>query len=242
MPNGYLIMLMIYTDFQPYLLPNTDAWALSEDKVTDLLSYLESCGVRQVCCIPPVKQENPENTTAFLKERFEQLQKICTGGIELKLAARYRLDGSFGRLLRGGSLLTIGEGRALLVDVSPLKEAADMWRMLEAIVEAGYTPIVMQPERTIYWCTEDFFRLKEMGCQLMLNLYSLFGYNGDEALNYSRMLLQKEMYTYLCSGMEDTKVMRYSEQMAIGEDMALMGAVQTLEKNNRLLWSVNENE
>lgn len=87
--------------------------------------------------------------------------------------------------------MTIGEGRKLLVDVSPLKESADLWRMLEAIVQAGYTPVVMQPERTVYWCTEDFFRLKEMGCQLMLNLYSLFGYNGDEALNYSRMLLKK---------------------------------------------------
>lgn len=242
MPNGYLIMQMIYTDFQPFLLSETDTWALSEDKAVELLYYLEIRGVRQVYCIPPVKKENPENTTEFLKGRFEQLQKVYMGGIELKLGTRYRLDGSFGTLLRGGSLLTIGEGRKLLVDVSPLKESADMWRMLEAIVEAGYTPIVMQPERTIYWSMEDFFRLKEMGCQLMLNLYSLFGYNGDEALNYSRMLLQKEMYTYLCSGMEDTKVMRYSEQMAIEEDMALMRAVQTLEKNNRLLWSVNENE
>lgn len=81
-----------------------------------------------------------------------------------------------------------------------------------------------------------------MGCQLMLNGYSLFGYHGDEALNNSRMLLKKEMYTYLCSGVEDVKVMRYSEQMTMGEDVELMHAVQVLEQNNRLLWSVKENE
>lgn len=229
---------MIYTDFQPYLLSGTHTWALSEDKAIELLSYLESWSVQQVFCIPPVQKENPENTMEFLKGRFTQLQEAYVGGINLKLAARYRLDDCFGTLLKGGSLLTIGEGRSLLVDVSPLKELADVWSVLEAIVQAGYTPIVMQPERTVYWCTADFFRLKEMGCQLMLNQYSLFGYNGDEALNYSRMLLKKEMYTYLCSGMEDTKVMRYSEQMAMGEDAALIDAVQTLEKNNRQLWGL----
>lgn len=236
-------MQMIYTDFQPYLLSDTDAWALSSDKATELLCYLESCGVRQVFCIPPIRKENPENTTKFLKGRCDQLQAVYTGSIELKLAARYRLDESFGTLLKSGRLLTINGGKELLVDVSPLTEPADLWGMLEASVQVGYMPVVMQPERTIYWCTEDFFRLKEMGCRLMLNRYSLFGYNGDEALNYSRMLLRKEMYSYLCSGMEDTKVMRYSKQMTMGEDSILIDAVQISEKNNRLLWeSVNESE
>ena len=229
---------MIYTDFQPYLLSDTHAWALSEGRAIELLNYLESQGVRQVFCIPPVQQETPQNTTEFLRERFDRLQELYAGSIELKFSARYRLDNCFGTLLKGGSLLTMGGVRELLVDVSPLKEPTNLWGILETIVQAGYTPVVMQPERTIYWCTEDFLRLKEMGCRLMLNQYSLFGYNGDEALNYSRMLLKKEIYTYLCSGMEDTKVMRYSEQISKGEDAALIDAVQTLEKNNRLLWGL----
>lgn len=232
---------IIYTDFQPYLLRDTDAWALPSDKATELLSYLERCGVRQVFCIPPIKQENPENTTEFLKERFEQLQKMHVGGMELKLAARYRLDEGFGRVLKEEVVLPIGDGSELLVDVSPLKEVADCWCMLEAILQAGYTPVVMQPERTIYWCTEDFFRLKEMGCKLMLNLYSLFGYNGDEALVYSRMLLGKEMYTYLCSGMEDMKVMRYSELFVMDEDDALLSKLKEIGRNSQLLWSAMEN-
>ena len=39
---------MIYTDFQPYLLPGTDAWALSPDKSMELLNYLEDIGIKQV--------------------------------------------------------------------------------------------------------------------------------------------------------------------------------------------------
>ena len=47
---------LVHTDFQPYLLTNTDAWALPEDKALDLLAYLEQQGVRQIYCVPPVKE------------------------------------------------------------------------------------------------------------------------------------------------------------------------------------------
>ena len=75
----------------------------------------------------------------------------------------------------------------------------------------------------------------------MLNLYSLFGYNGDGAFNYSRMLLRKEWYTYLCSGREDTKVMRYGESFSIEDDDDLAMKLQEIERNSRLLWSATEN-
>ena len=229
-------------DFQAYLLPKSDVWALSLNQTIELLDYLETMKIRQVYCIPPVRIENPENTVDLLMKTFEELQEHYSGGVVLKLSAKYRLDAGFITLLNRGNLMTIGSGKQLLVDVSPLKEADGLWQMLESALRAGYTPVVMQPERTVYWGTEHFVRLTKMGCKLMLNLYSLFGYNGDEALNYSRLLLKKKMYTYLFSGMEDTKVMRFSEQIKMDQDMVLINAVQALEENNGSLWSVNESE
>ena len=79
------------------------------------------------------------------------------------------------------------------------------------------------------------------GRVIFLNLYSLFGYNGDGALNYSRMLLRKEWYTYLCSGREDTKVMRYGESFSIEDDDDLAMKLQEIERNSRLLWAAMEN-
>ena len=74
---------MIYTDFQPYLLPGTDAWALSPDKSMELLNYLEDIGIKQVTCVPPVKKENPENTTGNLEKVFNSLKNQYNGSIEL---------------------------------------------------------------------------------------------------------------------------------------------------------------
>lgn len=52
-----ILSSLVHTDFQPYLLPNTDAWALPGDKALELLVYLEQQGVRQIYCVPPVKVE-----------------------------------------------------------------------------------------------------------------------------------------------------------------------------------------
>ena len=35
-------MMMNYTDFQPYILPETDVWALPTQKAMELLEYLEN--------------------------------------------------------------------------------------------------------------------------------------------------------------------------------------------------------
>ena len=67
----------------------------------------------------------------------------------------------------------------------------------------------------------------------------MFGYNGDGALNYSRMLLRKSGIQYLCSGREDTKVMRYGESFSIEDDDDLAMKLQEIERNSRLLWSAN---
>ena len=48
--------MMNYTDFQPYILPETDVWALPTQKAMELLEYLENKGMKQVICVPPVRQ------------------------------------------------------------------------------------------------------------------------------------------------------------------------------------------
>lgn len=214
---------MIHTDFQPYILPNTDNWALPSIKALELLNYLEKRGTKQVICVPPIRKENPENTTGTLKETFNAFKSQYKGKIELRLAAKYRLDDAFEETLANEKLLTINNQKELLVDVHPLQKNNDCEKMLDSVLAAGYIPVIIQPERTRYWGTEDFIKLKEKGCKLMMNLYSFFGYNGDGALNYSRMLIKRKLYNYVFSGMEDTKTMHYSENFNIYENNEVTG-------------------
>lgn len=228
--------MMSYTDFQPYILPETDDWALPAKKAMELLEYLESKGMKQVICVPPVRQENPNNTTENLKKIFQNFQAGYKGNIKLKLAARYRLDSLFEEKLTHEKLLTISNEKELLVDVHPLRNNSKTWEMLDTALAAGYTPVIMQPERTIYWGTEEFVKLKEKGCRLMMNLYSFFGYNGDEALNYSRMLIRRNLYTYIFSGMEDTKIMRYSECFNLHDNEEIENLFKKTENENHFYY------
>ena len=122
-----ILSSLVHTDFQPYLLPNTDAWALPGDKALELLVYLEQQGVRQIYCVPPVKVENEGNAFSFLKDAFQYLQQQYSGNISLRLSARYRLDEGFPALLEKGDLLAIGGGKELLVDVSPLQQPVGLY-------------------------------------------------------------------------------------------------------------------
>ena len=227
-----------FTDFQPYLIPDTDPWSLPEEKAVSLLNYLKTRGIERIYCTPPVRLENSNNTPNFLQNTFLSFLKRFSIDNRLKLSARYRLDNGFVPLLKRNDLLSIG--KYLIIDVSPLQENEQTWDMIEEIINAGYKPILMQPERTIYWGKNDFIRLREVGVQLMLNTYSLFGYNGDSALMHSRWLLSKGMYDYVSSGIEDTKIMRYSENFTMNADDISIKELSRLEDNGRMLWSATE--
>lgn len=214
----------LLVDFQPYLLPGTDPWALSVEKALGLLNYLSTKGFKCIYCTPPVKCDSRFSTANAIRNVFSSFRQSYSWDCELKLAARYRLDDGFIPLVNHGELLSIGE--YLIIDVSPLQAHVGTSDMIKATIEAGYTPILAQPERTVYWEEEDFLRLKEAGCKFMLNLYSLFGYNGDYALMYSRWMLSEGMYDYACSGMEDTKIMHYSERFALDEDDTIIKALR----------------
>lgn len=222
------------TDLQPYLLPNTDPWALPEEKAVSLLNYLNGKGFEHVYCIPPVRQENRNNTVDFLQRTFLLFQQRFSTDSKLKLAARYRLDNGFTPLLKNNELLSIG--KYLITDASPLHHHPNTFKMLEAIRKAGYVPVLIQPERTTYWNEDDFIRLERAGVQLMLNLCSLYGYHGDYALMHSRWMLSKGMYTYVCSGIEDMKTMRHSENFVLDADAASAEELARIEANSSMLW------
>lgn len=221
-------------DFQFYLLPETDVWDIKPKDSLEVISYLKSIGVENIFCAPTIRSEFAQNTREYLQQQFNSFQDLYGNEIEMKLAAKYRMDEEYLNHLTNNDLLTVG-GNYLLADASPITKPDNLWEMIDATVAKGYNPILIQPERYEYCHMEDFVQLKEHGCKLMLNLYSLAGYNGQAALHYSIMLLQKEMYSYVTSGIEDKKSMRYTEGFEVG-DRGMKKKLEKLYENNRLLW------
>ena len=223
------------TDFQFYLLPETDIWDIKPKDSLEVIQYLKSRGIQNIFCSPSVRSEFSLNTNEYLQQQFDSFQKLYGNDIEMKLAAKYRMDEEYINHLNNDNLLTIGN-KFLLVDLSPITKPENLWEMIDTTVAKGYTPILVQPERYEYCHMEDFFLFRERGCKLMMNMFSLAGYNGQAALYYSISLLQKGMYAFVTSGIEDKKSMRYTEEFEM-KDCEMKKKLERLIENNHNLWN-----
>lgn len=80
------------------------------------------------------------------------------------------------------------------METSYLSPPNNLYELLYDIVMAGNTPVIAHPERYLYMNHADFHKLKDNDCLLQLNLLSLAGYHGKQALKNAEYLLEEGMY------------------------------------------------
>lgn len=186
-------MLKGFTDWHSHLLPGVDDGFKTMESTLEALEEFDRLGVRKVWLTPHIMEDMP-NTTAGLRQRFEELKKAWSGNVELALASENMLDSLFQERLAQNDFLPLGEeGRHLLVETSYFNPPMDMDEMLEGIKRAGYFPVLAHPERYRYMEEEDYRSLKERGILFQVNMVSLAGGYGDTARKKAEWLLQHGM-------------------------------------------------
>lgn len=183
-----------FTDWHSHILPGVDDGVQTMDEALEILTLYEAFGVKSVWLTPHVMEDIP-NTTAQLKDRFEELQAAYKGAVRLHLAAEYMLDNLFRERLDNDDLLPLGEtGDWLLVETSYFNPPENMFGLLEKIKAKGFHPVIAHPERYIYMDKDEYKKLKATGLRFQLNLFSLSGHYGKKTQNKARWLSQKRMY------------------------------------------------
>lgn len=181
------------TDYHSHLLPGVDDGVQTAEESLEILRLYEQLGIREVWFTPHIMEDIP-NTTAGLRNRFEQFQKCYTGNIRLHLAAEYMLDNLFKERLVHRDLLPIGEeNNHLLVETSYFNPPMDLYGMIEKIKSAGFIPVLAHPERYSYMGGKEYHRLKEVGVMFQSNLPSLVGGYGNPVKKKVEELYSKAM-------------------------------------------------
>lgn len=181
------------TDYHSHLLPGVDDGVQTAEDSLEILRLYEQLGIREVWFTPHIMEDIP-NTTAGLRNRFEQFKKQYTGNIHLHLAAEYMLDNLFKERLAHRDLLPIGEeGNHLLVETSYFNPPMDLYGMMEKIKSAGFIPVLAHPERYTYMGEKEYHRLKEAGVMFQSNLPSLVGGYGNPVKKKVEELYSKAM-------------------------------------------------
>ena len=187
------------TDCHSHILPGVDDGVSDMETSLKILAAYEKLQISEVWCTPHVMEDIP-NTTEGLKARFAELKAAYKGPVKLNLAAEYMMDGLFLDRLEKDDLLTHGhEGNHLLVETSYYTPPMDLYGILESIKRKGYYPILAHPERYLYMKMTEYEPLKKMGLRFQLNLASLTGAYGEDAVKKAQKLLKDGAYNYIGS-------------------------------------------
>ena len=209
-----------FTDWHSHILPGVDDGVQTLEESLRVLEEYERLGVREVWLTPHIMEDIP-NTTAHLRQRFQELQAAyllkapgnpavethsCVSSEEttaspkltLHLAAENMLDSLFEERLEQNDLLPIGpNGDHLLVETSYFSPPMGMRDILQRVQAKGYHPVLAHPERYLYMTDHAYRQLKDMGVKFQLNQFSLCGLYGKEAQKRAIALRKMDMYDYV---------------------------------------------
>lgn len=191
-------------DVHMHLIPGVDDGAEDAQMALLMLLRAKDQGIRAVFATPHSSafDEDPEGT----KEKFRQLRARAAQIFpEMQLYPGCEVYCETGRMrsvlagLESGKYPTMNGTRFVLMEFSQWVMPENTTPCVEALVNAGYTPILAHMERYKYLRSNmalvDGFR--ELGAKIQINAYSLFEEMEDSIKNWARRLVLEQKVDFL---------------------------------------------
>lgn len=209
-------------DIHMHLIPGVDDGAEDEQMALLMLLRAKDQGIRTVFATPHSSafDEDSEGT----KEKFRQL---CVRASQIFPEMRvypgcevYCETGRMQSVLAGlesGKYPTMNGTRFVLMEFSQWVMPENTTPCVEALVNAGYTPILAHMER--YQYLRDNMALvnefRELGAKIQINAYSLFEEMDDSIKNWARRLVLEQKVVFLGTDAHRTYHRPPSAQMGL---------------------------
>ncbi len=165
-----------------------------------LRSFVE-LGYSSLIATPHVMVDYYQNTPEIILDKLREVKKAAVENelpLNLYAAAEYLLDDGFERHLKEGKLLTMPDGRSVLIEFGFYAKPMNLDIVLFQLQTAGYQPILAHPERYAYLHRDRsyFNSLLEKGLKFQLNLLSFSGHYGKQVKEVALYLLKNGMVSY----------------------------------------------
>jgi tyrosine-protein phosphatase YwqE len=201
--------LNITTDIHSHILPGLDDGSPDIASSIELVKGMYALGIRRAVATPHIIGDMFRNTPEKINHALEVLKAACRQQeieIELSAAAEYMLDDHFMNLLKKKEILSV-YNNVILTEMSYASPTGNLEEMAFEIITSGYQPIMAHPERYFYYHMdyENFFRLKELGFLLQVNLLSLTGYYGSPVAKAAKYILDKGLADFVGTDMHHTR-------------------------------------
>lgn len=224
-------------DVHCHLLPGVDDGFATMEKSLHALKKLEARGVKKMVFTPHFMKDYPDNHRASISEKFEaykaEAANVCS--IELHLAAEYMLDACFMDHFKEGFLTLDKGGNHVLCETSYMMYEHGITEMIYEIMCAEFQPVIAHPERYEYANRDNYFRWKDKNYKFQLNLLSLAGAYGGNAVAKSQYMLKEGLYDYVGSDMHGlSNFERFLPEIRLNKK-CLERLEQLIENNKKLV-------
>lgn len=190
--------LPVSTDMHSHILPGIDDGSPDVESSLKLIQGLVDLGIHKFIATPHIIGDLYRNTPETIQIALDETKEACRKAgmnIELSAAAEYMIDDYFVDLLKKKSQLLTLHKNILLTEISYSTPPVNLEQITEYIIAEGYKPVLAHPERYhfYHYDYDIYYRLKEMGFLLQVNLLSLTGYYGKAVKKAARFIIEKNL-------------------------------------------------
>lgn len=184
-------------DMHSHLIPGIDDGSRDMEMSIRLIKGLQELGYEKLITTPHINGDYFPNTFESIQSGLADVQaavKDRSIGIEVRAAAEYLLDDNFSTLMESGQPLLTLQGSWVLVEFSFVVPAMNIMNTIFDLQMRSYQPVLAHPERYLYFGADRtwYDKLKDAGCLFQLNLLSLKGHYGKNALQLANHLIKKK--------------------------------------------------
>ena len=196
-PKGFI-------DIHSHILPGIDDGAENIEESLRLITEMKKLGFSKIIGTPHTYPGLYDNTNNSIKKSYEKVSKKLNSEIKLNYASEYMIDGSLINKANERSLLCVKKN-LVLIELSYLSESNKFSEIIFHLFLNNYIPILAHPERYNYWNKKKLLNVKKKGVKFQLNLLSITGYYGKEALHKANFLLENNMIDFVGSDIHNQK-------------------------------------
>jgi len=192
----------ISVDMHSHILPGIDDGSPNLDTSIQLVKELIDLGITKSIATPHIISDLYRNTPNTINNALELLQQELKSQeikFEISAAAEYMIDTFFLELIQKKEKLLTIKDNLILTEFSYASTPQEPGKISFEIITAGYKPILAHPERYpfYYGNYKMYNHLSDLGFLLQVNLLSLTGYYGKEALKAAHYMLENNLVAYL---------------------------------------------
>lgn len=193
-------------DMHSHILPGIDDGAKNLENSLILARRFQELGFRKLIATPHIMADYFRNTPTTIHKALDLLREELLQqqiSLEVEAAAEYYLDETFENKIEKKEVLTFGEKKYLLFELSYINAPHNLYEVIAKIQDAGYQPVLAHPERYPYYYSsiENYEQIRGTGCLLQLNTISLTGYYGKGAKQIADQLVDNYCIDFLGSDM-----------------------------------------